>query len=1097
MIENLSKKYIKLSGVEHVLKRPDTYIGSLAKEKIYTYVSTNYDNIKNVKMEYKEISYSPGFLKIFDECLVNASDHVIRTKQVSYIKVHIDDNYISVENDGPGIPIVVHEKEKIYIVEMIMGNLLSGSNFDDEEERFVGGRNGIGIKSTNIFSKQFEVETADGNKIYKQKFTNNMSKVYKPYIRKSKKNYTKITFYPDFEKFDMDKIDSDTMGMLVKRVCDISAYNKGIKVYLNGKIIPIKSFKDYMKLFVSSDDEIFYEKINDYWEVGVIKSPIDSFTQISMVNGVSTIAGGTHINFVSNYLTNNIKSNILKGHKDINIKPLDIKNRMLLFVNTKMINPIFNSQTKENLTSKLNGNIKDFILSDKLLKKISNDQMFSDLIELSILKEQLNLKKELNNNVSKRIRIDKLNDANKAGTIESDKCYLFLTEGDSALSFVRTGFSEIGRDYYGAFPLKGKPLNVRDVSLLKIKNNIEIKNIIQILGLEFGKKYKNTKSLRYGNVVITTDADVDGYHIKGLLINLFDTFWPELLTLNYLFEFVSPILRVKNNNKKKFFYKISDYEKWLLLNKDKNYTVKYFKGLGTSEPVDIKKFFKNIDKHLIKFNYSNAEKTEDLIDLAFRKKRADDRKNWLLNYNPNTVIDKFTKKTTYDSFMDKEFIEYSMADNIRNIPSIMDGFKPTQRKILCTLFKSNSKDEVNVSQLFGRVKDIVKYHHGTASLDQGIINMAQDFVGSNNISLLEPIGGFGTRLSGGKDSSSSRYIHTKMRNITRLIFIPVDNNIIEYNEDEGKIVEPKFYIPIIPNILLNSSYGVGTGWSSFIPSFKIEDLIDYVDNKLNGKKKNIILNPFYEGFKGTIIYDDANDVYITKGIINRINTTTLTITELPIGVWNDNYYLLLDKLIDKKIIKSYVKHCTDLEVNIIVRISRENLQSYTDDDLYNTFELTSKLNISNMHLFDINSKIKKYENQYEIIDEYFVNRIDFYNDRKAYILNKLNNRFNHLKNLMKFIKLILNGTIVINNIPMDKILISLETNKLDKIEDSYNYLLSIPLYKLSKEELVKLKNEFNDLKSEIQTIVETPIEKMWHQDLLELKKEVRRFRKEI
>jgi len=667
---------------------------------------------------------------------------------------------------------------------------------------------------------------------------------------------------------------------------------------------------------------------------------------------------------------------------------------------------------------------------------------------------------------------------------------------NSAKSLAIAGFSETGRDYYGAFPLKGKPLNVRDTTLKKIKENDEIKNLMQILGLEFGKKYKNIKTLRYGKVVIMSDADLDGYHIKGLLINLFDTFWPELLKIDFLYEFVTPISKAKKGKIEKFFYRVSEFNHWLkTTDNGKGYYIKYYKGLGTIERGVGKVFFKNISKHLIKFNYENPEKTEDLIDLAFRNKRADDRKEWLLNYNPNNIVDKFVGKTTYDSFMNDEFIEYSMADNIRNISSVMDGLKPSQRKILFTLFKLGNRGELNVGELFGHVKANAEYHHGSASLDQGIINMAQDYVGSNNISLIEPIGGFGTRLSGGKDSSAPRYIHTKLRDITKLIFMQVDNNIIKYSENDGKIVEPVFYIPIIPNILLNGSYGVGTGWSSFIPSFKIEDLTDYIINKLNNKKKNIDLNPFYEGFKGDIIYDKDNKVYITKGIINRINTTTLNITELPIGVWNDKYYLTLDKLIDDKIIKSYIKYCTDTKVNIKIRISREILQSYTDEDLYNIFELTSKLNMSNMHLFDIVGKIKKYENQYEIIDDFYNNRIVYYTDRKEYILNKLDLKYKRLSNIMKFIKLVLNGTILINNIPMDKILLSLDTNKLDKIEDSYNYLLSIPLYKLSKEELVKLKEEFDELKKEIKIITDISIEQMWHKDLLELKKEVRKFRK--
>jgi len=586
----------------------------------------------------------------------------------------------------------------------------------------------------------------------------------------------------------------------------------------------------------------------------------------------------------------------------------------------------------------------------------------------------------------------------------------------------------------------------------------------------------------------------DGYHIKGLLINLFEHFWPELLKIDFLYEFITPILKVTKNNKDKFFYKLFDYNKWLSENNNgEGYKVKYYKGLGTSEPSNIKLFFKNIDKHLIKFNYNEEDKTKDIIDLAFRKKRENDRKEWLLNYNPDSVIDKFATKTTYLSFMDKEFIEFSMADNIRSIPSVMDGFKPSQRKILYTLFKVDKGNELNVGELFGLVKANANYHHGPQSLEQGIIGMAQDFIGSNNISLLEPIGGFGTRLSGGADCSAPRYINTKLRNITKDIFMSIDNNIIDYKNEDGKQVEPNYYVPIIPNILLNGTEGIGTGWSTYVPKFNVNDLITYIDNKLKNKRKNIELHPFYNGFKGEIIMDEDGTTYISKGIINRVNTTTLIITELPIGLWNNNYYTFLDKLIDDKIIKTFSKNCTDTDVNITVRMTRESLEELSDDDLINIFKLTSKIRLTNMHLFDKNGRIKKYNNQYEIIDDYYENRLYHYELRKKYLIDKLNFKIKHLDNLIKFINFVISGKIVINNKPIDEIIKSLETNKLDKINDSYDYLLNLSLVKLTKENLLKFNEEYKSLINELKETTNISIQQMWINDLNELKKSVKKY----
>lgn len=508
--KNISEKYIKLTQIEHILLRPDTYIGSVLTEQKQLFVSTNYDNLNEVKIEYKNVDYNPGFVKIFDEVITNASDYSIKTNKVTYIKVDITDKYISVENDGPGIPVIIHEKENIYVPELIFGHLLTGTNFSEDEERFWGGRNGLGVKLCNIYSKKFIIETADGDKQYYQEFKNNLSIINKPKIKKSKKNYVKVTYYPDFEKFDMVDIDETTRSILVKRVLDIAAYNSDVRVFLNGRVTPVKSFKDYIKLF-SVDANPYYEKIDDFWEIGVTESPIDSFSQVSMVNGISTIVGGTHVNFVSSMIVNSVKDILTKTNKDVNIKTLDIKNRLLVFISCRLPNPVFDTQTKENLTSKLNGSVKNVKFSDALLKRLAKSDMFADIIELSKMKQEIDAHKELNKVATKRIRIEKLVDANKAGTSESEKCHLFLTEGDSAKNLSIAGFAVTGRDYYGAFPLKGKILNIRDVSMSKIKDNVEIKNLVQILGLEFGKKYKNLSSLRYGKVVMMTDADcIDG-----------------------------------------------------------------------------------------------------------------------------------------------------------------------------------------------------------------------------------------------------------------------------------------------------------------------------------------------------------------------------------------------------------------------------------------------------------------------------------------------------------------------------------------------------------------------------------------------------------
>ena len=512
--KTIEERFKKLTPKEHILKRPGMYIGNIYTEATRMFIFENINNIDDIKYKkftFKDVQYNAGFLKLFDEILTNASDHYIRTNDVKYIKIRVKKDYIEVENDGPGIPIKIHKEHKIYVPEMVF-QLNSGENFNDDDKRVVGGTHGLGASLTNIFSKQFIIETADGSKKYKQVFSDNMENKTKPSITKSNKNYTKITYYPDFQRFELTEITDEIQSIFLRRAIDIAAYSPGVKVYYNDVLIPIKSFKDYMKMFISDDDEFYYEKINDNWEIGISRSQNDMFQQISMVNGISTHIGGTHVNYISNQIVKLLGEKLDKISKS-SIKQNIIKNHLFLFLNCRIPNPTFETQTKENLTTKMtNDIIKDVVISDAFIKKLSTSQIKNDIVNFAALKEFQETKKLTQNNQKTKVKIDKLDDANKAGKLPDNmKCCLFLCEGDSALATVSRGLSVVGRDYYGAYPLRGKPLNVRDLTLQKMRENVEITSIISALGLEFGKKYTSTRTLRYGKVVIMTDADcVDG-----------------------------------------------------------------------------------------------------------------------------------------------------------------------------------------------------------------------------------------------------------------------------------------------------------------------------------------------------------------------------------------------------------------------------------------------------------------------------------------------------------------------------------------------------------------------------------------------------------
>ena len=1088
MDKKIEDRFKKLTPIQHILKRPGMYIGNVYSEKMSMFV---FENVEFDKLIYKEINYNAGFFKIYDEILTNASDHAIRCKEnkwgpVTYIKILVEKDHITIENNGPGIPIKKHKEHKVYVPELVFGNVHSGENFNDDEKRIVGGLHGLGASLTNIFSKKFIIETADGKKKYRQSFTNNLSRKNKATITKSTRNYTKVTYYPDFEKFGLTEITDEIQSLFLKRVIDIATYNPKVKVYYNKKLISIRSFKDYIKMFVD-DQDIIFEDINDNWQIGIAKTQIDTFQQVSMINGVTTINGGTHVNFVTNQILKTLKEKLDKSYKGFNIKPNIIKNHLFIFVNCKITNPDFENQTKERLITRLTANhIKDFKISDSFYKKVLSSDLKNEIVNFIALKEFQTAKKETEQNSRKtKLKIKKLDDAKKAGTNESLKSFLLITEGESAKSTAKAGISVVNNDYWGVYSLKGKPLSVKNISLNKLRNNTEISDIISALGLEIGKKYTSTRTLRYGKVVFLSDADIDGTHIKGLLINLFETYWPELLELDFIYEFITPIMKLKKNKFIKYFYSLNEYENWKKRNNEKGCFLKYIKGLGTIEPNEIKLFFKDIDKHLVKFNSENIKEEREKIDMIFNQQRTNDRKDWILSYDSKINFNKFDVEQTYKSFFDNEFIEYSIADNVRSIPSIVDGLKPSQRKILYTLLIKNHKNEIKVNQLVGSIMENAAYHHGNLSLEQTIISMSQNFVGSNNINLLNPVGQFGTRLKGGKDASASRYIFTNLNKITRILFNKSDDNILEYLEDDGLKIEPRYYVPIIPMVLVNGSEGIGSGWSSFIPKFNPADLITYIENKLKGRKRNIKLDPWYKDYKGEIIYDGEHNRYISKSIViktrnKKIKDNLYHITELPIGMWNEKYRELLDKLIKDGDVIDYDDDSTDLNIDIKIRTPKNILRK--------DFNIETYLSMNNMMLFDKNGKIKKYENQYQIVDDFFDIRLEYYKLRKENILKVLEEQKLYLVNKMKFIRCILKKEIIIENKTKKNIESQMLKMKILKWNDSYDYLLNISLIQLSKEKLTEIQNVLNKKKEEVEKLKSTTIENMWKSDLLELKK---------
>lgn len=561
------------------------------------------------------------------------------------------------------------------------------------------------------------------------------------------KDFTCVSWEADLARFGMTGLQGDIVSLLKKRVFDLAGiFNSKVKVYLNKKLIKVPNFSKYVDFYLTNPEETpkIYDKelSNDRWEV-VVSLSDGQFQQVSFVNAICTTRGGTHVDHITNQLVEKLAEAISKKKKKIQIKPHQIRSNLWVFVNCLIENPAFDSQTKETLTLKPSQFGSTCQLSQKYIQDLLKTEIVQSIIQQAEARENAKLARGLTaTKKSRLLGIPKLDDANDAGTRQASSCTLILTEGDSAKSLAMAGIEVIGRDKYGVFPLKGKLLNVREATAKQILENQEIQNLIKILGLQGNKKYENVSSLRYGSIMIMADQDYDGSHIKGLVINFIHHFWPELVRMNgFLKEFATPILKATKGNEVKAFFTINDFKQWAQGRNLKEWKVKYYKGLGTSTDKEAQEYFNQLAHHQIDFLYVNNE-DDNSIDLLFNKKRADDRKNWLQTYDPDVFLDHSVKNVRYLDFTNKEMIQYSIADNMRSIPSLCDGLKPGQRKILYSCFKRNLRNEIKVAQLSGYIAEHSAYHHGEMSLQQTIINMAQNYVGSNNINLLMPIGFF-------------------------------------------------------------------------------------------------------------------------------------------------------------------------------------------------------------------------------------------------------------------------------------------------------------------------------------------------------------------
>lgn len=1116
-METIENKKIMLEGSEPVRQRSDRFIGSRDNVTDKVLVITSNGELAKCKM-----MYSPALFLVCCELINNATDHIIRTKtrkktQVTYINIDIDKTTISVTNDGEGIPLIYNKRYGDYTPTIFFGRENSGENIDDNEHRYTSGRNGCGSYIVNAFSKTFTIALITTGTSFVQKFYQYAEKKKEPIIT-STKSSDSIMITADIDtSYFHDTTLEDIFGILYRKIFEISCIFSWISIKCNGDIVP-NSFSEYVDRFVDIDDKIIvYDEKFPGMKLALFTG--SSTYHYGYVNGVEANKG-THINKLLDELLA-LTGVIQTKKKSIKITPTMIKKQLSFVLVIFINNPAFGEQVKGTLTTPIISNIitgktitmvKTFI-KDKIMPKINA------AIGIKQLKDFMSKSKNVS---AKYLNIKKYICANNI--TRGSGCTLIVTEGDSAQAAVKQSLNSLESggnpfDFYGIYPLKGKSIkNPRKKNYFFTPDEHgTFIDLIKIIGLQVGDDFKTeydmNKKLYYCRIMIITDADPDGIDIKSQIINAFSYFWPSLLTCGFFISLRTPCIRIKNGKKTiKEYYTIEQYKKEVA-NAPKG-EVHYYKGLGTNTKDEFDDVLSNKSNRIfytckvdIDGNKIGYKSTENDLKLTLKKfdeafsKDTSIRKDWVLKFNQkrdeyiNSIP--FDKTLlTYIEHVEKFHILFADYKNRSSIPSIIDGLKPTQRKIIdAMLYRiKKSKKGIKVTELSGKISNVEYYQHGDVSLNDCIIRMAQDFPGTNNLPLLVPIGSYSTRIDGPNGASAARYLHTRLQDYTSIIFNEDDYPLYEHVEEEDHEVEPNYFVPIIPLVLVNGAQGMGYGVSTEIPHYKARDIIKYIIDII---KDNIPtkLIPFCNGIG---YYENVNKTSYTSKAKWELKGDKLYVYETPVETWYGDFDEFLKesqvgvecKCVGeckcKKLVKSYEHIPKTNRWTFIIELGPDV------KDIEKDFQLTKKYSFTNMVGYDQNNMIHIYPEVEDIIENFITVRLQYYEMRKEYMIKRLKELMAITESKYKFISAVWNDEIILKN--KKAIVVSQIENykkfKFVKENDGYDYLTNMKITKITQEGHDELKKEYDKYVNELKKLIDKSINDMYLEDLNELLKVV-------
>lgn len=1180
------------STIEHAYHKPGMYLGSTQEQERESLVF----DFETETLMNKLISFPPAMESLFVEVTDNASDNVIRSRRNKVdpgkVTITMEDEVISVYNEGTPIPIELDKKRKDkYIPEVIFGTVYSSSEY--KGERHGAGTNGLGVKLVNIFSEWFEIEIGDdyNGLLYKQRWESKtkegpgMTVRNDPVIEEyTGHSYIKVTFKLIFSRFGMEKWPKEAYESIYRRCIDLSLYSM-VEVTFNDDTIDFSNILDYAHMIYG--DELPNYFIHYEWPDGteitrkkdgtevakdkftaplnrsmVLDTPYESHN-MTFVNGKYTPDGGDHvtalIKTISGPLLSSLNEEKSSGKEKGKVSKLTIKelrphvSLILLFAT---IDPEWQGQTKGAYwhDKKKYGPIK-FDIPEKKLNKMKEWDIADALLATMENRELAKLSRK---DGKKKAHIDpfKGQDANWAGTKKSNECYLLLVEGSSAAKFADAFICGIkARDYMGTFELRGKLLNVMKASKKKIFENPELQSLKEVLGLREGMDYAtegSTNTLRYGaGVVILTDADTDGSHIKALVINYFYCRFPSLLENGYITWLSTPIIKVTKGKKAPLkFYSLGQFEEWRKDNPKYGGKVEYYKGLGTNTNEEVKE--EAADPKYVDCVYD--EEASEHIKLAFCGKLANKRKEWIRAYE-EIIQSQMPTEVNISDFINRELVEYSIYNIKRSIPC-WDGLKPSQRKILWASSlewnwfshrggKKRNYEKAKVATFGSLVSAKTDYHHGEKSLFEAIVGMAQNFVGTNNLPHFVPLGQFGDRTTGPKKHAAERYIFTVPQWWLPYVYREEDLGILSHEKsDQGKDIEPTFFLPILPTILINGSDGIATGWSTYIPPHNVIDIINWYKSKLAGYKSPPI-EPWFRNFKGkVIVYDrnksgkkgyyekedddeddeteDFSDLedskfeseekisseeeeldeegekpkkkkrpaygIMTIGNYNTLPNKVVEITELPIRVWAKNYDDWLNDILassrlknkDQKLTKFFTNKTRNEDDVNAVYFRLEGVERASTKLL----RLKRTFALTNMVLTDEKGIPSRYNTVKDILEMFYTKRLPYYETRRVKLLDITRDEIKKLNDKIAFILAIREKKLKVRDIPEEEIMARMGELKLNTKLYGQTSLRGI-----NKNEIDKLLAEKAEKEEYITFLNSVKPEQLWLTDLTEFEDE--------